>query len=141
MLHRSRTLRVLPNPYAALDGYGRPAGIVPCDPHEHTPDRRFVGAHIADVVVHDDFPSHELRSNRQDTRWGFATEPVEIPRTHYYVERLREGALFPADEATARMAGIPFESPAKRLEKAKAAALAQWVAHYGEEPDPKEFDL
>ena len=36
--------------------------------------------------------------------------PVEIPMTGDYILELRQGMLEPADEATAKLAGVPFKA-------------------------------
>jgi len=73
----------------------------------HTaPKRQFVpvakaakpGERIAGVVV----PPHTCGA------WVPIDDVVELPARREYLDELRAGALLPADEDTARLAGIPF---------------------------------
>src|SRR6478736_3332645 len=65
--------------------------------------------------------AHEIRSPMQVTRYEYlgipstdpelasklaAKEPIEIPASNYYKERLREGVLLPANAETARVARL-----------------------------------
>jgi len=40
-------------------------------------------------------------------------EPDTVPATRENLKALRQGALAPADEATARIAGVPWKAPKK----------------------------
>lgn len=42
--------------------------------------------------------------------WVPSNEPVEIPYRAEYIQELKAGALLPADEATAKAAGLPFQN-------------------------------
>jgi hypothetical protein len=37
------------------------------------------------------------------------TEPTEVPLDGYFIKRLQKGELWPADTATAKIAGVPFD--------------------------------
>lgn len=69
---------------------------------------------------------HEIRSPRQKTVYEYmgiassdpdlgaklaAKDPIEIPATKFYKDRLREGALLPADAATAQACRLPSFIP------------------------------
>lgn len=131
-----KTLSVLPNPWAAIDHQGRPSGVVLCDPVEHVPTRgdeprRFVGATMAARMLRE-FPPGDPRSNEQDTTWTFVTEPVALPNTGYYRERIRSGELIAADSKTSRVAGQKnFVPPATALADARTAAIANWERDVG----------
>lgn len=133
---RLPTIRVLANPYAHLDHEGRPAGVVMLDPVEHAPyasdgePRRFVGAAIdtEKTEVYQRAAESSAQSDLQETHWTFSNEVQELPRTHYYLDAIRNGELFAGDEETADQVGIPFVEPAKALEAAKTKALALWQA-------------
>lgn len=140
---RQRRIKVLANPWLVIDSKGRPCGAVPCDPNEHDRvGRSYVGARVdrqQTKLVPDRFgqaaQAGEARFARQDTVWAFLTEPVELPYTHYYADKVRKGQLFAADEKSAVACGIAaknFQEPGKLLDEAKAAAIADFVAHYGE---------
>lgn len=130
-------LRVYPNPWKATDRDGLPCAVVPTDPEgDGGRPGQFVGARLdrkrTEVLQKLD-PKLDLRSPMQRTRYQyqgiasddpalgeklFATEPVELPPTRYYKQRLREGALFAADKATAELARVRFvaaEDLAKRF--------------------------
>ena len=145
---RLLTLSVIANPFAALDHEGRPAGVVLLDPVEHHPygehttdavtgqpryePRRYVGAEIdaeATQVVRRAGAQglgSSAQFDLQDTVWKFSAEPQTVPQTHYYLDRLRDGELFAADPATARLAGKPFVEPKEALAGARAHALGLW---------------
>ncbi len=138
-------LRVYPNPWHATDRDGLPCAIVPTDPEgDGGGPGQFVGARVSrkHTEVLQKLEEHDnLRSARQRTRYEylgtpsadpelaqklFACEPVEIPRTKYYRQRLREGALFAADEATARAGKVRF-IPAADLAKRFAPRVTELV--------------
>lgn len=76
---------------------------------------------------------HEIRSPMQVTLYEFmgvasddpdlgsklaAKEPVEIPATKFYKDRVREGALLPADIATAQACRLPsFTAPGEAFRR------------------------
>lgn len=146
-------LRVYANPHSHLDHKGRPAGAVMLDPVQHAPyadsnsnhpteptwePRQYVGARIDEkrtkiTKVH---VSH-LNDVEQETVFAFSEEVVVLPDTQYYRERLRDGDLLCADEATARECGLPFVPISEARAKSKAAALAMRKAHHPHAPTPK----
>lgn len=135
-----QTMRVYPNPFSAFDKDGDPCGVCPRDPEsDGGGPGQFVGARIdrnetkvlqdfGKSVKFGDHARHELRSPLQKTKYSYlgvassdpelaallaSKEPVEIPITSYYKERLREGSIIPADAETARRARAPFTPPAQ----------------------------
>lgn len=137
---RTKTLRVLPNPWGHVhvyaDGVPRPCVAVQSDMHEHVAGR-YIGA-TADAVetrpgktVRVGSKSVTMQSARHELHWTFATEPVELPNTGYYRDRLKEGSLVAADEATARAANVKFREPAEVLAEAKARAVATFDDQHG----------
>lgn len=133
-----RVLSVLPNPHHALDAHGHPVGV----PHEHGRGA-YVGAKIDPkrTVTHP--RAHgDTRPPLQDTAFivDDAT-PVQVPNTKYYLERLADGSLLPADERTARAAGVKFVAPDKARAAAREAARERWKASMGEDlPAPVHHD-
>ncbi len=145
-------LRVLPNPWAAIDKDGHPCGVCPRDPgSDGGGPGQFVGARLdrehTEILQNfgksakfGDHAKYEIRSAMQRTKYAYlgisstddalaaqlgAKEAIELPITSYYKERLREGALIPFDSATAKLAGIPFTPPAQYLAfRAQQAAEA-----------------
>lgn len=135
-----QTMRVYPNPFSAFDRDGHPCGVCPRDPEsDGGGPGQFVGARIdnkATQVLQDfgkstkfgDHALHELRSPLQKTKYSYlgvassdpelatllaGKDPVEIPVTSYYKERIREGSIVPADAETAKRARTPFTPPAQ----------------------------
>lgn len=133
-------LRVHANPYAHLDHEGRPDGRVLLDPEHHNPyasdtePRRYVGCALdtEKTTILKKAPrgaNGEMLSGSydlQDTVWKFSAEPQLVPMTAYYLDRLRDRELLPADAATARHANLPFVHYDKAIEQAKIGALALW---------------
>ena len=138
MIHPS-VLNVLPNPWCALDGEGRPAGAYPVDPD--TFGMRYIGARIAQAQV-ESLTREQIAEGkktlvapRQKITWEFTTEPVAIRTNGDAFGVLRKavgcGELFTADEATARALGVRHQNPAKALAAAKEAARARFDAMHG----------
>lgn len=116
-------LLVLPNPGHTKDHLGRPACAIPADPLEHTSFRRWIGAKPKTSVKRPKVTRMiggqltTLVEADYDIEWEFSATPVEIPNTGYYRDRLKEGSLLPADEATAKAAGIKFSAASKEQKK------------------------
>lgn len=99
----NRKLSVVANPYCALDADGKPCGVVT---REDNTDL-CIGAQL-DVEA-----TAKARGKRQYT---FSSEAVEVPMTAYYLRRLHDRELLPADAETARIAGIKeFELPSQAI--------------------------
>jgi hypothetical protein len=133
-------MRVYPNPFSAFDRDGDPCGVCPRDPEsDGGGPGQFVGARIdrketrvlqdfGKSVKFGDHSQHELRSPLQKTKYSYlgissndpelaaslaSKDPVEIPVTSYYKERIREGSIVPADAETAKRARVPFTPPSQ----------------------------
>lgn len=137
-------LRVHPNPYAALDVNGKPAGTVHFDPeHNMGNDVAHIGAVIA-RKPRDGSPLLTRRVDNRDTVFSykhtFDLAAVEIPRTDYHVRQIKDGSLLCADAGTARAAGVKFVDPVTALAASRALAIADWVANYGVEPPTETWD-
>jgi hypothetical protein len=101
-------LMVLPNPAAATDENGEPCAAVQ---FENSSGSMWVGAQI-------DFARSKAEGR---TRFTFdTTRPVQVPCTAYYMRKLIDGDLLPADEATAKRAGLKLPATAQ-LPKTAAA--------------------
>lgn len=125
-----RTIKVYPNAYGALDSSGRPRAALPYEP---TGDgvttfdaRRFVGATLKTKVL-EKFPRGDARESVQENTFEFSDQETTLPATTYYLDALRRGELLPADEDTARTAGIKFADPAELLEFKKKDACDVWA--------------
>jgi hypothetical protein len=121
-----RTLKVLPNPWCALDERGIPCGALMVDV-AHRPAREYVGAeldkertrHVESLEGYKG--ADDLRQPRQATAWKYLgiaaddrgladkllqSDPVELPVTPYYQKAVRRGDLFACDDDTARACGL-----------------------------------
>lgn len=131
-------INVVPNPWLALDAKGRPCAVVPVDFEKHSQNRRWVGADLMAVETRKQETQRVGKHTqvtveaRHEHRWKFATSPVAVPISDYYIDRLRRGELLPGDEECARSAGVPFVSPDKTLASAKAAAVSVYDGQHGE---------
>jgi hypothetical protein len=106
-----KKLRVLPNPSHALDHEGRPQCAVQ---FENARGDYWVGASV----------DQERTLAARKTFFVFDEEtPVEVPPTGYYVRKLLDGELLPADAETAKLAGVPF--PVKSVDQPRAPAPEQ----------------
>lgn len=130
-----QSLRVLPNPYAFIHPEHGPQGACPVDNGGRWGVRRWVGAELDSelTVITEDRESlkgADYRDNRQVTVFKFSLEPVTVPATAYYRDRLRDGDLVPADKEQADKIGqahCKFLS----LEEAKRAGIAAFEAEHG----------
>lgn len=139
-----RRLLVRPNPWieGCIDHFGRPAGRVAVDPHEHSPiPATFVGCKFVDIkeTVPEQITKIGKREistapARHDHRIAYSKEDVSIPNTGYYRDALKRGDLFPADAKTARAVGIAkFVPPDEALKQARESAIEHFNANTGED--------
>jgi hypothetical protein len=139
-----KTIRVFPNPWAFIHHEIGPQGRC----HEDTGGRgstpRYIGSEpcpektvkLADYesqpnetrldpwLVFFKFPA--LDASLLAPAKGFE-QGIPLPKTAYYLDRLRDGDLIPADGRSGEH-GARFAT----LAEAKAAAIADFDAHYGE---------
>jgi hypothetical protein len=136
-----RVLRVYANPYTFIDPEGRPAGVYSYDP-ARLPGQQHVGiARLQTTVTEPRDPSKDPRPSLMDLVHHYDAEIQEIsytpgdPGFKHYRDGIREGSLIPADEATAKAVGLPFEDPNEVLGRARLKAVRDWQdAHDGEAP-------
>jgi hypothetical protein len=102
---RILTIKVVPNPYSALDADGR----AQCAVSKENAIDAYVGAEL----------DHEESAKTGKNIFKFSADPVVLPRSAYYLRRLQERALLPADAETAKYAGI-----AEKDHQAPETALA-----------------
>ena len=131
----SNKIRVYPNPYVYIDHLGRPAGRLPFDGFEHSPSAGFVGASVTDIVKVKSAMTMrvagiemEVKPAQHDMRITYSADPVEIPKTHYYLDAIRRQDLIAADQETARLAGVKFEDPKKVLATYRSEAISRFDA-------------
>lgn len=121
-----RKINVWPNPFGHVDAEGRPCGLLPVEPvgsvSNPSDSLRFVGAQLrAKVLVK--APPGSRQQSVQDTTVEYADEPTALHLTDYYRDALRRREIIPADEATAKLAKVPFLEPAKFFVTARAEKL------------------
>lgn len=156
---KTKNLRCFPNPFQRLDHEGVPASAYPFDP-THSPDRRWVGATVDRSEGPDGLPRtraletpgdltavlprgklagrvlHVDRAPRKRIQLAFnLREPTVVPPSSHYLLGFRQGSLLPADEETAKVAGVAFVPPKDALIAAAAKAIALWEQENGEPPD------
>lgn len=144
-MSKTATLRVLPNPFSALDAEGMPAGAVRYDPDVGRPGVvHFVGAEmVREVLDEEAFKGNRERQprfRRRRTRFTWSQAPVVIPATKYHVERVRAGELLPADKDSARVCRVWFVEPARALAAARDRAITDYRASCGEIPPIHAWD-
>jgi hypothetical protein len=129
-------LRVLPNPFAALDANGMPSGAVRYDPEVGRPGVvHYIGVEVERKPIDDKANLQRApREQHREVTYVWAQRPVEIPATAFHVDLVRTGQILAADQPTARACKIWFVDPAKALEQARAQAIEKWRAERGEKP-------
>jgi hypothetical protein len=134
MTRFAKNIRVVANPHHVLDHKGRPACTVAVEPKGAGVHLGYVGAKIdrANTKASRVKSKGDIREPRQDTTFLFSPDPVTLLGTPYYRDALRTGALLPADEATAKWAGLDFKPVSEALELARKKAEADFDSLYGE---------
>jgi hypothetical protein len=137
------TLKVLANPYFALDANGMPAAMCRWDPEVGRPGAvEFIGVTIArkQEPFEERSPFRKRATPRRPAKLVYAQTPVEIPLTPMHRDYVRQGALLAADQPTARACLIFFVPPANALAQAKAQAIAQYRASNGQDPPVEQWE-
>lgn len=62
-----------------------------------------------DKEAGDDFTVWGTTEVRRQGAWVGHDESVAVPSTTEYIRAIRDGDLWPADQATAQRAGVPFD--------------------------------
>lgn len=137
-MSKQRVLRVFPNPFHALDHDGYPACALPHEPVGDGvttfDDRRFIGATLCAKMLQK-FPQGSAQHSTQETWFEFSDEPTPILSSPYYKHAMARNEIIPADEESARVAGVAFIEPAVRLEQLKREAIQAWTNQNHEEHD------
>lgn len=148
-----QTIKVLPNPWSALDADGIPCGVCPRDPDADAGGPgQYVGARVdpkATEIIQRLNKGDDLRSPRQKTIFSFlgkaandpglrehllSATPIDIPATKYYKERIAEGSIVCFDLAASKAARLAnFSPPAHIYPGAQPVAVAPVV-----EPEPTQ---
>lgn len=149
MLRTKETLRVFVNPFAApLDKHGQPCALPRFDPETGRPGEiHWIGGHYERTRL--DARGNVLKAGKGGMnarkRLGGVKDPIEskavydmtvqpVTHTDWHIKLVREGALVPADAATAKLCGVAFQDPRDALEEAKRKVIAEYVATYLAEP-------
>lgn len=151
-----KMMQVLPNPYRSLDADGKPTAIVPC--HSRHAPGEFVGAtktlNVLQKATTIDIkrvvngrtviePMIE-QFDRSKASFTFSLEPVQVPAEGavgaYYRDRVREGSLVAADEATARKCGVAFEPSDQVLARECDVAAKAFKSQFGTSPEWAKLD-
>ncbi|NUP08451.1 MAG: hypothetical protein HOW73_20570 [Polyangiaceae bacterium] len=138
-------MKVMANPYHALDASGMLAGVCPAyeqmRPTTAMPMRKHVGA-MVEVVdgTHQkygskDRPKGGMRLSRAARRVKFTGLALEVPANDpqaaaFYRKAVLSGAVIVADDPTQAKAA---------LAKARADAIANFVAAYGKQPPVEKW--
>jgi hypothetical protein len=134
MLRSQELLLVYPVPFAALDAGGMPAAAVRFDPPTGRPNVvHFIGCGRQNRLI-ERRKRAEGRQSVYGTSFRYELAPQPITHTDYHVQRIHHGELIAANEATARIAGVPFVSPSTAFERARYAAIRRWEQQYGTYP-------
>lgn len=136
-----KSVVVLPNPWHSIDHEGRPAGHCPRERTNPTPGHQ---GHVCCSMVAQlgpALPDGHQGTRDQDTCWHFSKEPQSFDDPNdFYKNALRNGEIFPADERTAKYAGVEFKPFDKLLEESRAEANKKWKGVTGENlPDTDPF--
>ena len=112
-----RTLSVVPNPFLAHDSDGRPCSVAY---RSDTARPEPIGATITG------------ETSDGELIYQFTSEPVSLPDKAEHRKLFHGRQILPADEATARLVGVPFVPVATALATARAEAAARYLAETGE---------
>jgi hypothetical protein len=137
-----KTVRVLPNPWAFVHHDHGPQGVCHRDTGGRGSEPAFIGAELDPVKtqITEQREAQDPRNSRQVTSFRFPAlnakldgpsdefkGGIELPKTPYYLDRLRDGDLVPVDRTAAE--GVPCKF--KSLAEARAAGVAAFEALYG----------
>jgi hypothetical protein len=145
---KMQTIKVLPNPWSALDADGIPCGVCPRDPDADAGGPgQYVGARVdpkATEIIQRLNKGDDLRSPRQKTIFSFlgkaandpglrehllSATPIDIPATKYYKERIAEGSIVCFDLAASKVARLANFSPPAHVYPLAPQPVAVAVAH------------
>lgn len=140
-------LMVVINPFLApLDEKGRPCTIVQYDPdHTAAGSVRRIGCSLDRRPLKDERPRGNGRGSpsqypRFDTTVVYDLGAKPIKHSVYHLNMVRDGALLPADEATAALCWVKFVPPAETLSVALREAVTAWLLeHPGATIDPQAW--
>lgn len=102
-------LKVWSNPWHAVDEKGRPCGAAQLKASTFDGRPTYIGATRSERIV-EKRPKWDGRKDLVDVTFAFSKDAVTVADdyTGYYRKMVKHGALFAADEATAKACGVPF---------------------------------
>lgn len=123
-----QTVRVVANPFNALDERGEPCCAVA---FEDAP-RAYLGATRTDILGAP-VPLHEADGvTYAKVTFAFDARPRGVPLSSFTRRRVRDRDWLPADAESAAALGVaPFVAPEKALTAAADEAAARWKAQHG----------
>lgn len=143
-LRSEALLRGYANPYAALDAKGMPTGTARHDPdHGRKGVIEHIGATITrtHILERDDRgkpipvePKASYVQPRVVHAFAYDLTPQLLPHTDYIVRLFKDRDIIAADEATAKLARVPWMQPSEVLAAARQAAIDLWTDTYGSPP-------
>ena len=143
------TLMVVANPFASpLDADGNPCTFVQYDPEHVGGDGRprHIGCVLERKVVKPKvMTAARKREDRRQyakikTRVLYNLTPTPVVHSAYHQMMVRDGALLPADDATALRCGVKPVAYAEVIERDCSARIAEWLSdHPGETLDPSPW--
>lgn len=133
-----RELLVLPNPWAMIHPDNGPQGVCVKDSggRANAPLEYLGARHKVNVV--EEREAGDPRGNRAFYEFTYPAltpaldgpqgDPIKVPaKNAYYLDRLADGSLVPADAATAKASGALYATMAA----ARAAGIAEFESHFG----------
>jgi hypothetical protein len=127
-----KTLRVLPNPWGHIHPDHGPQARCPVDNGGRGGEQLFVGA---EWDTERSEPARDIKPGETSGRGArgvirSSEEPVTVARSPYYLDRLRDGDLVPADDETLQVVG-ELACRFKNIAEARAAGIARFEAEFG----------
>ena len=155
---KQKFLNVVCNPFCVLDHQGRPSAIVHSDPDFHDPSNKPIGAVRKSEMLKPSVPVDLTKGQtnaeyaKHDIWFECTPEVVKIPvpvingvssvhMLSHYLREMRpsaggQAALLPADQATAKMAGVYYADPSRIIVDTAMVQATRWAAdHDGELPE------
>jgi hypothetical protein len=134
----SALLCVYPNVFAVADHLGRLSAAVRFDPdHGRQGSVHFVGAQVnrrpREGFIRTARNEKGVRQTIFDVTVKHSLKVQKLPHSGFFKRQIKDGSLIPADEATARLAGVKFVDPPKALEQARKKLIDELLTMHSEE--------
>ncbi len=95
----------------------------------------YIGARLKSATVLDNYEPGYFLSPRANKKYEYTTEPITLQLTQYYMDLVKDGALLAADEASAKLCGVPYVDVKTALKRAAEKAANHCFAAYGCKPN------